>query len=166
MFWALVYIINSVDKTKCRVHLIISKRVVSRIKKNDMEMLRLLILSAHHAFDLRRKKSIFFILISLLVETILGTYKYILCPFFFYFLVKLPGNLNPFSEFCFLSLSAALIHQSTLVKNKDIRMFLDGIYVSEKTTVAPVEWMCCQRKWIKILLPLSKCVAECLLLCF
>lgn len=86
--------------------------------------------------------------------------------FFFYFLVKLPGNLNPFSEFCFLSLSAALIHQSTLVKNKDIRMFLDGIYVSEKTTVAPVEWMFCQRKWIKILLPLSKCVAECLLLCF
>ena len=102
-------------------------------------MLRLLILSAHHAFDLRRKKSIFFILISLLVKTILGTYKYILCPFFFYFLVKLPGNLNPFSKFCFLSLSAALIHQSTLVKNKDIRMFLDGIYVSEKTTVAPVE---------------------------
>merc|ERR1712217_28872 len=27
--------------------------------------------------------------------------------------------------------SAALIHQSTLVKNKDIRKFLDGIYVSE-----------------------------------
>ncbi len=27
---------------------------------------------------------------------------------------------------------AANIHQSTLVKNKDIRKFLDGIYVSEK----------------------------------
>ncbi|CAL1280055.1 unnamed protein product [Larinioides sclopetarius] len=34
-----------------------------------------------------------------------------------------------------VSRSAALIHQSTLVKNKDIRKFLDGIYVSEKTTV-------------------------------
>ncbi|GFQ70035.1 60S ribosomal protein L9 [Trichonephila clavata] len=34
-----------------------------------------------------------------------------------------------------VSQSAALIHQSTLVKNKDIRKFLDGIYVSEKTTV-------------------------------
>merc|ERR1711907_899431 len=29
-----------------------------------------------------------------------------------------------------VSLSAALIHQSTLVKKKDIRKFLDGIYVS------------------------------------
>lgn len=29
-----------------------------------------------------------------------------------------------------VSRSAALIHQSTLVKNKDIRKFLDGIYVS------------------------------------
>ena len=28
--------------------------------------------------------------------------------------------------------SAALIQQATTVKNKDIRMFLDGIYVSEK----------------------------------
>lgn len=34
-----------------------------------------------------------------------------------------------------VSRSAALIQQSTLVKNKDIRKFLDGIYVSEKTTV-------------------------------
>lgn len=34
-----------------------------------------------------------------------------------------------------VSRSAALIHQSTLVKNKDIRKFLDGIYVSEKGTV-------------------------------
>ncbi|XP_075591744.1 LOW QUALITY PROTEIN: ribosomal protein L9 [Dermatophagoides farinae] len=34
-----------------------------------------------------------------------------------------------------VSRSAALIHQSTLVKNKDIRKFLDGIYVSEKTNV-------------------------------
>lgn len=30
------------------------------------------------------------------------------------------------------SRSAALIHQSCLVKRKDIRMFLDGIYVSQK----------------------------------
>ncbi|CAD6213155.1 GSCOCG00003941001-RA-CDS [Cotesia congregata] len=34
-----------------------------------------------------------------------------------------------------VSRSAALIQQSTTVKNKDIRMFLDGLYVSEKTTV-------------------------------
>jgi ribosomal protein L6P/L9E len=33
------------------------------------------------------------------------------------------------------SISAAWIQQSTTVKNKDIRKFLDGIYVSEKTTV-------------------------------
>lgn len=31
-----------------------------------------------------------------------------------------------------VSRSTALIHQSCLVKNKDIRKFLDGIYVSEK----------------------------------
>lgn len=34
-----------------------------------------------------------------------------------------------------VSRSAALIQQSTTVKRKDIRKFLDGIYVSEKTTV-------------------------------
>jgi len=34
-----------------------------------------------------------------------------------------------------VSLSCALIHQSTLVKNKDIRKFLDGIYVYEKGTI-------------------------------
>lgn len=34
-----------------------------------------------------------------------------------------------------VSLTAALIHQSTLCRNKDIRKFLDGIYVSEVTTV-------------------------------
>lgn len=33
-------------------------------------------------------------------------------------------------------LIAALIHQSCAVKNKDIRKFLDGIYVSEKGTLA------------------------------
>lgn len=38
-----------------------------------------------------------------------------------------------------VSRSAALIQQSTTVKNKDIRMFLDGLYVSEKTTVVPDE---------------------------
>lgn len=34
---------------------------------------------------------------------------------------------------------AALIQQSTTVKNKDIRKFLDGLYVSEKTTVVQEE---------------------------
>jgi hypothetical protein len=34
-----------------------------------------------------------------------------------------------------VSQSAALIQQLTTVKNKDIRKFLDGLYVSEKTTV-------------------------------
>ena len=35
-----------------------------------------------------------------------------------------------------VSRSCALIHQSCLVKNKDIRKFLDGIYVSDKSTLA------------------------------
>ena len=36
----------------------------------------------------------------------------------------------------FLSfITAAFIQQSVKVKNKDIRKFLDGIYVSEKSTV-------------------------------
>ena len=35
-----------------------------------------------------------------------------------------------------LSLSAALVHQSILVKNKDIRKFLDGLYVSERGVLA------------------------------
>ncbi|GFY60583.1 60S ribosomal protein L9 [Trichonephila inaurata madagascariensis] len=35
--------------------------------------------------------------------------------------------------------SAALIHQSILVKNKDTRKCLNGIYVSEKTTVVTAE---------------------------
>ena len=34
-----------------------------------------------------------------------------------------------------VSLSASHIYQSTLVKNKDIRKFLDGIYVSEKGAI-------------------------------
>eukprot|EP01038_Epipyxis_sp_PR26KG_P006540 gene6540-8986_t len=34
-----------------------------------------------------------------------------------------------------VSLSCAQIAQATAVKNKDIRKFLDGIYVSEKTTL-------------------------------
>merc|ERR1712038_35081 len=38
-----------------------------------------------------------------------------------------------------VSNSAALIQQSTTVKNKDIRKFLDGVYVSEKTTVVAEE---------------------------
>ena len=35
------------------------------------------------------------------------------------------------------SRTAALIHQVCLVKNKDIRKFLDGIYVSEKGAIKP-----------------------------
>merc|ERR1712156_521340 len=38
-----------------------------------------------------------------------------------------------------VSQSAALIQQSTTVKNKDIRKFLDGLYVSEKATVVKDE---------------------------
>ncbi|CAL4066584.1 unnamed protein product [Meganyctiphanes norvegica] len=38
-----------------------------------------------------------------------------------------------------VSQSAALIQQSTTVKNKDIRKFLDGVYVSERTTVVAEE---------------------------
>lgn len=34
-----------------------------------------------------------------------------------------------------VSLACARISQSTSVKNKDIRKFLDGIYVSEKSTI-------------------------------
>ena len=36
--------------------------------------------------------------------------------------------------------SAALIQQSTKVKKKDIRKFLDGIYVSEKGTIVDWDW--------------------------
>lgn len=39
----------------------------------------------------------------------------------------------------YLFVLAALIQQSTTVKNKDIRKFLDGLYVSEKTTVVQEE---------------------------
>lgn len=35
----------------------------------------------------------------------------------------------------YFSFPAALIQQATTVRKKDIRKFLDGIYVSEKTTV-------------------------------
>lgn len=38
-----------------------------------------------------------------------------------------------------LFFTAALIQQSTTVKNKDIRKFLDGLYVSEKTTVVQAD---------------------------
>jgi len=38
-----------------------------------------------------------------------------------------------------VSNSAALISQCVTAKNKDIRKFLDGIYVSEKTTITPIE---------------------------
>eukprot|EP00043_Microstomoeca_roanoka_P005965 m.59181 g.59181 ORF g.59181 m.59181 type:complete len:189 (-) comp13209_c1_seq1:204-770(-) len=38
-----------------------------------------------------------------------------------------------------VSLSAALIHQSCLVTKKDIRKFLDGVYVSETGTIDPIQ---------------------------
>jgi len=38
-----------------------------------------------------------------------------------------------------VSNSAALINQCAKAKNKDIRKFLDGIYVSEKTTIVEIE---------------------------
>ena len=38
-----------------------------------------------------------------------------------------------------VSQSVALIQQSTTVKNKDIRKFLDGLYVSEKGYVVAAE---------------------------
>ncbi|KAL1918022.1 60S ribosomal protein uL6 [Calcarisporiella thermophila] len=38
-----------------------------------------------------------------------------------------------------VSQSAASIQQSTLVKNKDIRKFLDGVYVSERGTIVQDE---------------------------
>lgn len=38
-----------------------------------------------------------------------------------------------------VSRCAALIQQSTTVKRKDIRKFLDGIYVSEKTTIVTAD---------------------------
>jgi len=38
-----------------------------------------------------------------------------------------------------VSNSAALINQCAKAKDKDIRKFLDGIYVSEKTTIVPIE---------------------------
>ena len=38
-----------------------------------------------------------------------------------------------------VSLSAALINQSTTIRNKDTRKFLDGIYVSERKTVVAAE---------------------------
>lgn len=47
-------------------------------------------------------------------------------------------SLFSLSNLCYL-FSAALIQQSTTVKNKDIRKFLDGLYVSEKTTVVQEE---------------------------
>jgi len=38
-----------------------------------------------------------------------------------------------------VSRTAALIQQSTTVRNKDIRKFLDGIYVSEKTNITMLD---------------------------
>ncbi|KAL4230931.1 60S ribosomal protein L9 [Mactra antiquata] len=50
-----------------------------------------------------------------------------------------PGQKDEFhlsgNDIELVSRSAALVQQSTTVKEKDIRKFLDGIYVSEKTTV-------------------------------
>ncbi len=38
-----------------------------------------------------------------------------------------------------VSRSAAMIHQCCLVKHKDIRKFLDGIYVAEKGNITEVK---------------------------
>ena len=165
MFWALVYIINSVDKTKCRVHLIISKRVVSRIKKNDMEILRLLILRAHHAFDLRWKKSIFFILISLLVKTILGTYKYILCLYCLLF-CKITRQSKPFLRALF-PLSFSCSYPPVHSGEEQRYPYVLGWYLCFwKDNCCSCGMNALLKEMNKILLRLPKCVAECLLLCF
>lgn len=44
-------------------------------------------------------------------------------------------SLQAKQDYLFVFFKAALIQQATTVKNKDIRKFLDGIYVSEKGTV-------------------------------
>ena len=54
------------------------------------------------------------------------------CPF-------LHKSTNSGNSVDAVSQSAALIQQSTTVKNKDIRKFLDGLYVSEKTTIVKDE---------------------------
>ena len=165
MFWALVYIINSVDKTKCRVHLIISKRVVSRIKKNYMEILRLLILRAHHAFDLRWKKSIFFFLISLLVKTILGTYKHILCLYCLLF-CKITKQSKPFLRALF-PLSFSCSYPPVHSGEEQRYPYVLGWYLCIwKDNCCSCGMNVLLKEMNKILLPLSKCVAECLLLCF
>uniref|UniRef100_A0A7N9ARK8 Large ribosomal subunit protein uL6 n=1 Tax=Mastacembelus armatus TaxID=205130 RepID=A0A7N9ARK8_9TELE len=47
-----------------------------------------------------------------------------------------PGECGDYDHLLpFCSAESALIQQATTVKNKDIRKFLDGIYVSEKGTV-------------------------------
>jgi hypothetical protein len=46
--------------------------------------------------------------------------------------------LKNFIIIIILFILAALIQMSTSVKNKDIRKFLDGIYVSEKVTAEEV----------------------------
>ena len=48
--------------------------------------------------------------------------------------IELSGN-----DIAAVSLMAAKIQQQTNVRNKDIRKFLDGIYVSEKGAMPPVE---------------------------
>jgi len=48
--------------------------------------------------------------------------------------LTLEGN-----DIAMVSLTCARIQQSVLVKGKDIRKFLDGIYVSEKTTITVAE---------------------------
>jgi large subunit ribosomal protein L9e len=50
-------------------------------------------------------------------------------------LVSRSGNYTLSINKCIFILTAASIHQSVLVKNKDIRKFLDGIYVSEKHVI-------------------------------
>mmetsp|Transcript_20065 Transcript_20065/g.41777 ORF Transcript_20065/g.41777 Transcript_20065/m.41777 type:complete len:145 (-) Transcript_20065:1078-1512(-) len=46
--------------------------------------------------------------------------------------IELSGN-----DIALVSLTAAQIQQATNVRNKDLRKFLDGIYVSEKGAIPP-----------------------------
>ena len=63
-----------------------------------------------------------------------------------------------------VSLSAALIQQITKVRNKDIRKFLDGVYVSEKTTITPLpQCMFCALVSFSIIICLG-CVLHCAVL--
>ncbi len=52
---------------------------------------------------------------------------------------KVSQSGTPPTHMCSADFLAASIRHSVAVKNKDIRKFLDGIYVSEKSTVIKPE---------------------------